>query len=173
MKHALITALTAGAFALALLSGSVHAQAAANEHAAHAHEREHADAGGLTLDGDKPWETDAPLRRGMTQIRVASAMLAPAHGARQLSALQGQQLGVALRGSVATMIAECKLAPEADANLHIILGQILAATSALESDPLSPLGIPAITAALEDYGHYFNHPGWHDGTSDDGHDHAH
>jgi len=172
MKHVLNAALTAGVLSLTLLSGSVQAQAA-DDHAAHAHEHADADAGTLTRDGDKPWETDAPLRRGMTEIRVASAMLAPAYGARQMSAAQGQQLSEALRGSVATMIAQCQLAPAADANLHIILGQILAAASALESDPLSAQGLPAITAALADYGHYFNHPGWLDGESEDGHDHAH
>lgn len=170
MRQALTRALMAGAFTFGLLAGHLQAQVT-DEHAAHAHD--HADAGALTLDGDKRWETDAPLRRGMLEIRVASAMLTPAYGARQLSAAQGQQLGEALRGSVATMIAQCQLAPAADANLHVILGRILAAASALETDPLSDEGIPAVAAALDDYGHFFNHPGWLDGAAEDEHAHTH
>lgn len=170
MKQTVTAVLTAGTFALCLAPGALQAQAV-DAHAAHAHE--HEDAGALTLNGGQPWDTDAPLRRGMMQIRVASAMLVPAYAARQLPAAQAQQLGEAVRESVATMIAQCQLAPDADANLHVILGRILAATSALESDPLSAQGIPAITAALDEYGHYFQHPGWSEAAPQDSHDHAH
>jgi hypothetical protein len=170
MKHTIAAVLSAGVFAASLQPGVVLAQTT-DDHAAHAHE--HGDAGSLSLNGSQRWETDAPLRLGMTQIRVASAMLEPAFAARQLPAAQAQQLVAAVRDSVATMIAQCQLAPEADANLHLILGKILAATSALESEPLSVQGIPALMAALDDYGHYFNHPGWSEAAPEDSHDHAH
>jgi len=157
--------------ALILLADPLQAQSAAADHAAHGHDP--AETGALTLDDGKRWETDEPLRRGMTEIRVASDMLSAAYAARQLSAAQSQQLGEAVRGSVATMIAQCQLVPAADAVLHVILGDILTAVSALEADPLSARGIPGITAALDEYGHYFEHPGWLAGSADDEHAHHH
>ena len=165
--------LIAGVLFLCAGAGKVVAQAA-DDHASHgAQAHDHGAAGALSLNGDKLWETDEALRRGMTEIRVASAMLAPAWAARQLSAAQAQQLAQAIKGSVATMIAQCQLAPAADANLHILLGQILAAASALESEPFSAQGLPAIEAALNEYGHYFQHPGWLESAAEDEHAHAH
>jgi len=169
-----LAGLFAGVLCLSAAAGNVLAQAG-DAHAGHADAQahEHGAAGELARNGEQRWETDEALRRGMTEIRVASAMLTPAWTARQLSAAQSQQLAEAIKGSVATMIAQCQLAPEADANLHLILARMLAAASTLESEPFSPQGLPAIEAALNDYGHFFNHPGWLDGAAEDEHAHAH
>jgi hypothetical protein len=147
------------------------APAAGQEHAAHGHEHAHAADGALSLNGGKPWQTDAPLRRGMLQIRVASAMLTPAFEAAQLSQPQAAQLAEAVRLNVNTMIAECQLPADADANLHLILGRLLAAAEALETAPMAADGLPAIQAALQDYGHYFAHPGWQEVPAEDEHAH--
>lgn len=177
MKVLRFGGLLACVLSLSAAAGNVLAQAV-DDHASHASHagaqaHEHGASAALSLDGDARWETDDALRRGMTEIRVASSMLAPAWAARQLTTAQSQQLADAIKGSVATMIAQCQLAPEADANLHVLLGQLLAAASTLESAPFSPQGLPAIESALEDYGHYFNHPGWLDSAAEDEHAHAH
>jgi hypothetical protein len=60
------------------------------------------------------------------------------------------------------MVANCKLDPEADANLHIILEQILEGAEALQGkEKKNPrAGANRVVAALNDYGKYFDHPGW-------------
>lgn len=127
--------------------------------AAHAHE-EHGGAAVLSLNHGEPWETDEALRHGMTEIRAAVDMVTPAFNAGQLSAQQGQQLSEAIQGSVNTMIEQCELPPDADANLHVILAALLSGASAVNSLPQSKEGVPALKEALETYGHYFHHPGW-------------
>jgi hypothetical protein len=163
--------LTFGVLCLVGQATLAQAPSAADEHAAHGHEHAQAAAGALSLNAGEPWQTDAPLRRGMLQIRVASAMLTPAYEAAQLAQSQSAQLAEAVRGSVNTMMAQCQLPADADANLHIILGRLLAAAAALETAPLAAEGLPAIQAALQDYGHYFAHPGWQEAPAADEHAH--
>ncbi len=170
MKHA-ARALAFGALILLGQTALAQAPSATDAHAAHGHEHAHAADAALSLNAGEPWQTDEPLRRGMLQIRVASAMLAPAFAAAQLSQPQAAQLAEAVRGSVNTMIAQCQLPADADANLHVILGRLLAAATALENSPLAQEGLPAIQAALQDYGHYFAHPGWQEAPVADEHAH--
>lgn len=159
------------AIALALFCWAVQARAQADAHD-HAASNAHDDHGGtaLSLNNGQQWETDAALRHGMLEIRTAVAMLTPAFEAGQLTQTQAHQLSEAVHGSVNTMIEQCKLAPEADANLHTILAQLLKGSAALEAAPLSVDGLPALHRALETYGHYFNHVGWQ---SDEHAEHAH
>lgn len=147
------------AFALSCWTLQANAQPDAHDHAAtHAHD-EHDDAA-LSLNNGEQWETDEALRHGMLEIRAAVAMLTPAFESGQLNQVQAHQLSEAVHGSVNTMIEQCQLTPEADANLHSILAELLKGTAALEAAPLSSEGLPALQGALEAYGHYFNHAGW-------------
>ncbi len=115
MKHAAI-GLAFGTLCLVAQAALAQTPSAADAHAAHGHA--HAADTGLSLNAGEPWQTDEPLRRGMLQIRVASAMLTPAFEAAQLSLPQSTQLAEAVRSSVNTMIAQCQLPPDADANLQ-------------------------------------------------------
>lgn len=155
----------------AMVSGFAGTVLAQTSDPGHAHNHEL--TGELAMDGDQPWQTDEPLRRGMTEIRVAIGMLAPAFDARVLSLPQSQQLSEAVRLSVTNIISQCQLTPEADANLHVILGRILVATDVLDFLPLDAGGIPAIQHALEEYGHYFSHAGWSSKALEDEHVHDH
>jgi hypothetical protein len=164
------------AFALSCWSFQVCAQAHAHDNA-HAHDAAHEQdshaghgAGDLSLNNGEQWQTDAVLRRGMTEIRVAVDMLTPKLAAGQLNQNQADQLSEVVNGSVNTMIEQCKLEPVADANLHIILAQMLTAAAQVKASPLSGEGIPALSKALESYGHYFNHALWQ---GDDHGGHAH
>lgn len=57
------------------------------------------------------------------------------------------------------MIANCELPADADAQLHILLEQILGGIEAMRSD--APLrGAVEVAHALEAYGTYFEHEGW-------------
>ena len=136
-----------------------NAVAATDHHAAgHAHEQ----AVKLELDRGKPWATDVPLRRGMDALRAAFADRLTAIHAGTLAPGDYAALGAKLEGEVATIVAECKLAPKADAVLHEIVAELLAAADILRGKaPGTPAaGAHRAVTALNDYGRYFAHPGW-------------
>jgi hypothetical protein len=134
--------------------------AAEAEHDAHvAHGSGHAAAPTMPAEGQH-WPTDAPLREAMLRIRDGVAVNASAFHDGTLSAAAGQALAAAVEGDVQFMIANCRLAPEPDAALHVLIGRLLGAANTLRTDPLSADGLPQLEAVLNDYGATFDHPGW-------------
>ncbi len=146
----------------AVASGSAFAQAVdAHAHDQHdSHSGHQAQSATLNLNQGERWETDEPLRKGMLEIRDAVNKASAHSGTGKLSAQQAEELTVAIDESVDFIIEQCKLEPEADANLHVILAEILTASGVLKSEPQSMDALPRIHGALENYAHYFNHPDW-------------
>lgn len=109
------------------------------------------------LDQGQPWATDAPLVQGMERIRdaVNGAAARPA-----LDADSAAALARTVREQVDFLIANCRLEPDADATLHVFIGQFLGAAAALERDPASAKGLPQLQETLREYPKYFAHPGW-------------
>jgi hypothetical protein len=156
-KRFLVAALRGSAVALLIAaSAAPGAQPAA---AGHGH-----GAGALTLklDEGKKWETDAPLRQGMLSIRDAMAADHAAIGAGKESAAQYQALAKRLDEQVAYVVGNCKLKPEADANLHLVLADIIAGAEMMKGKNASQRrdGASKVIQALQTYPDYFNHPGW-------------
>jgi hypothetical protein len=137
--------------AAAWLAGLAPAQAQPSH--SHAHARHGAMA--LELDHGRPWATDAPLREGMERI---SAAVARAPGGLTLS--QAQALAASVDEGIAFMVRHCHLEPEADANLHILLGRLSGAAAAVKANPGAADGLPRLREALAIYPRYFAHPGW-------------
>jgi len=136
-----------------------NAVAATDQHAAgHAHEA----PAKLELDHGRRWATDAPLRRGMDALRAAFAGRLAAIHAGTLAPADYAALGATIEGGVATIVAECKLEPKADAVLHVIVAELLAAADVLQGRaPGAPAaGAHRAVIALNDYGRYFDHPQW-------------
>ncbi|MGE0081319.1 MAG: hypothetical protein AB7U81_08480 [Thiohalomonadaceae bacterium] len=134
--------------------------AVAADHAGHSHGPEDHPAG-LTLEpGAGPWATDAALREGMGRIRdaVAQALTSSAEG--RLTRETAGALARSIEDNVAYLVANCTLTPQADAALHVLLGQLQHGAHVLRTDPASPEGIASIHAALRDYPRHFSHPGW-------------
>lgn len=159
--------LAALALALALPVGAqphdhgAHAEpaagAAAQAHDAHA-APEHAATGLAALHRDaldQPWATDAALRRNMARLRAAVAQ-APA----DMDAAAAARVADAVDRAIADLVAQCRLAPEADAVLHILLGEFAAAAQALRADAQAAAGRPRLLAALNAYPQYFDDPGF-------------
>jgi hypothetical protein len=69
-------------------------------------------------------------------------------------------LAQSVRNHVDFLIANCRLAPDADATLHIVIARLLNAAAALQEDPASPAGLPQVQQTLHPYPPYFAHPGW-------------
>lgn len=131
----------------------------AAEHAHHGHDA----PATLTLDHGKKWPTDGPLRQGMSGVRGAVAQVLAAIHAETAKPRQYRELGRTVRKDVAYIVANCRLAPEADAMLHLVIAELLAGADAMEGKAtgVTPrAGAIRVTQALDDYGRHFDHPGW-------------
>lgn len=129
---------------------------------AETHRHDHGGAPGqLTLNAGKKWPTDAPLRTGMENIR--ETMAHSLHGIHE-GKLSGQKYGELARkvnAEVGHIVANCKLAPEADAQLHLVIADIVEGVEAMEGKARKrQSGAVKVVSALEKYGAYFDHPGW-------------
>ena len=117
----------------------------------------------MTLDQGKKWHTDPSLRKGMTEIRTALAAKADPIRLSTLPAAGYVRLSEKVNTSLSLIFKNCKLKPEADAMLHILLARILdgAAKMKEETNPAEQAeGASAVAAALAEYPEFFNHPGW-------------
>jgi hypothetical protein len=152
-RRALLTAALVTAFALG--TGGATLAADPHQHAA-------GEPSKLVLDHGKKWATDEPLRKNMGEIRAALA-------ARQADIHKGtlapedyKALGTLVEARVATIVAECKLEPAADANLHLIVAELIAGADAMQGKSKTTPAAGAVQAirAANRYGTYFDHPGW-------------
>lgn len=132
----------------------------ADEHAHH-----HDASAGMALQrppGGGRWATDAPLRQGMETIHAALEVAIPTFEKGEMTDSAATKLAAVVTGQVQFLVANCQLEPDADAQLHILIGQMLSAAEAMAADAGSAEGVPQLHAAVQLYGDYFEHPGLHD-----------
>lgn len=141
------------------------ADAASPPSADHAHH--HDAAAGVGLDrppGGGKWATDAPLRQGMEAIHTGLAAALPAFEKGAFTSAEAAALAGTVTSQVQFLLANCKLEPDADAQLHIVIGQMMSAVEAMVGDPASAAGVPRLHESVQLYGDYFEHPGLHEHT---------
>jgi hypothetical protein len=127
----------------------------------HAHHATTANAQ-VSADGQR-YATDAPLRKGMADIRVAVDALG--HYERGHMGVDQALAEVAtIERSIGGIIANCKLAPQADAALHGIIGTLGQGIAALKADPRDMAAIGHLREALQDYARLFDDAGATPGT---------
>lgn len=117
----------------------------------------------LQLNAGKKWATDAPLRQGMENIRSAMAGALPAIHTNKLSAAQYRKLAQQINSEVGTIVAHCKLDAQADAQLHLIIADLLRGAKTMQGKSKNTkrqTGALQVLDALEKYAAYFDHPGW-------------
>ncbi len=152
------TLLVAGAFALSSASLAPAALAADPHHHGHGTE-----AAKLQLDHGKKWATDAALRRGMEAIRdTVNDAAPPVHKGTAKPAAYAE-LGKRVEIEVGRIVAECKLPPAADEQLHIVVADLVAGTDAMKaakSGAEGRKGLLQVAGTLATYDKYFDHPGW-------------
>lgn len=151
-----ITATLSAVLLLSLSAGN----ALADNHS-HSH-----DAGGhaqLTLNNGQKWNTDDKLRQGMEHIRDALAAELPAIHAGKITAEHYHALAKKINEQIEFVVKNCKLDQKTDAMLHFVLSDILAGTDAMQGNGGNNArkGAEKIVHALESYGKFFEHPGWH------------
>ena len=149
------TLLVAAGLALGLAAGSLAADA-------HKHDHDAAPAR-LELNNGKKWTTDEPMRQGMHNIRkLMDASLHDIHEGK-LSAAKYGALAKKVNAEVGGIVANCKLEPKADAQLHLVIADIGEGVEAMEGKAKKvkrSAGAIKVLGALEKYGTYFDHPGW-------------
>lgn len=149
----------AAAAVLAALAAAGPAQAAASHD--HSHEGAAPASAALTLDHGRKWQTDAPLRSRMEKIGdEVRAALGPVHDKRYRDA-DFDALAERIGAHVDGIAAECKLPEAVDAQLHIVLADIIAATDVMKGRKggRAP-GVVAMLGVLDRYQAHFEHPGW-------------
>lgn len=117
----------------------------------------------LSLDQGRKWATDTPLRDGMNRIRaLVEPQLAAAHTGK-LSKAQYAALAGQVETEVGGIVANCKLGPDADAVLHVVIGKIGTGTDAMagkKAQPPQAQGLIQVAKAINDYADHFDHPGF-------------
>lgn len=148
---------TAAALALVATSvGPAQAQTAAHRHdAATPHK--------LTLNQGRKWATDEPLRAGMGRIRgLVEPRLGAAH-AGKLTPAQYRELATQIETEVGGIVVNCKLEPEADAMLHLVIADIGAGIDTIagkDAKTRPALGLVKVAQAVNQYGSHFDHTGF-------------
>ena len=136
--------------------------------AQHEHQQQEAHGSGsavaqLQLKDGQKWQTDAPLRLGMANIRAAFDADHPAiHAGKQTDA-QYAALATRIDQQVKSIVANCRLPADADANLHFIVADLLQGVSLMRGEDTARSrhdGAAMIHGALNAYGQYFNDPAW-------------
>lgn len=150
----------AATLSAALLMGIYAGNALAEKHS---HSHDATEPAQLTLDNGQKWATDANLRLAMERIRNALAAELPAIHADKITAGQYQALAQKVNEQIEFMVKNCKLDPKADAMLHLVLADIIAGADDMSetSGNKGRKGAEKIVHALESYGKFFKHPGWH------------
>lgn len=134
---------------IAGLTGAPLAQAQQHGHAAAA-------------TGEAPvqrYAADAVLSEHMQGIRSAVEGLGHYEHGHMGPEMAGQLAGQ-VEAHVRAIIANCKLAPEADAALHAIIVPLLQQAAALKQDPGNLTAIPPMRDALARYARQFDDPGF-------------
>ena len=127
------------------------------------HHHEPGSASELQLKDGQKWPTDAALRQGMVNIRNAVMPDLPAIQRDRLNTQGYDQLAGKVNAQVAYIVQNCHLEKEADAMLHLVLADIMAGADAMagkDKQVSRQAGALEVVQALEDYGKYFDHPGW-------------
>ncbi|MBV2182549.1 MAG: hypothetical protein KUL86_15125 [Castellaniella sp.] len=130
---------------------------------AQTHDHGSAASTALTLDHGQKWATDAPLRQAMGNLAQAVNQSLPAAHAGTLTDAQYDALGTKANQEFAYIVENCKLTPQADAALHVILADMVNGAEViggkLAGQPRAD-GVVRLAQALNRYSEYFDHPGW-------------
>lgn len=155
----------AGLMAAVLIWALVASPAIAQQQHEHEHEHESGAAAvdSIKLDAGRKWVTDASLRAGMADIRAAFDADHPAIHAGQQTDAQYDALAGRIESQVNSIVANCRLPPQADANLHFLIADLSQGVGLMRGqDPARTRheGAALVHGALRAYGEFFDDPAW-------------
>lgn len=117
----------------------------------------------IELNAGKKWETDDALRKGMSTIRASIESSLPRAHAGKLSNAEYDALGKELESQIAYIVKNCNLDPKADAQLHVVVADIVNGVDTMEGKQPNrkrATGVVKVAQALDTYGRHFSHDGW-------------
>ena len=148
---------------LAVLAAPAPAQAQHEHEGGHQHGTSSAAIANLRLDGEKKWATDASLRSGMASIHAAFEADHPAIHAGKETDAQYDALAARIDEQVNSIVANCRLPPAADANLHYVVADLMQGVNLMRGgDPQRTRhdGAALVHGALRAYPKFFDDPDW-------------
>lgn len=111
----------------------------------------------LQLDNGDKWAIDPPLRKAMGEISNAMRTSLEAIHQDRLPAKEYAALASQVNEGVAYMVANCELPPDADAQLHMVIAQLMAGSKKMASgSDVRRDGAVQVLGALDAYAHYFD-----------------
>ena len=118
--------------------------------------------GRLVLNHGQKWGTNKLLRSGMNSIRGLLKAKLPGIQSGTLTPDEHQARGASIVTDVTTIVAHCELPPSADANLHVILAELLTVDEALQGKGKLAPAIAARQAVqiVNRYAEYFADRAW-------------
>lgn len=134
-----------------------------DSHQGHQHATDGSGDTDLKLNQGKKWETDASLRKGVTEISASLRDNLKKIQAGKLSLDAYARMGEKINRSLQSIFKNCKLVPEADVVLHTLLAKMIEGADDMKSEATVGLrrnGADKVLKALSDYPKYFQHPGW-------------
>ena len=158
MKTNLLVSLAT--FSLFLATSFGGPALAAEEH--HNHGDNASSVQKLQLNAGKKWATDAVLRQSMSEINQAMGKALPLIHKDRFSNSDYNALALSISQKVAYVVERCKLEPEADAMLHLVIAELMAGAEMMEGKSASSRhdGAVRVMQALTSYGKYFQHANW-------------
>ncbi len=151
------TLLVLGALCLVITGPSIAADSTAHSH-------EHgAAAATLQLNAGQKWETDGALRQAMGNIHQAMSISLQQVHENRLPKKGYDALAQTVQDEVGSIIATCKLEPKADAQLHLIVAELLEGAEQMTGKTTKvtrQTGAVRVIGALEKYGTYFDDAGF-------------
>lgn len=135
--------------------------ARADDHAHHHHDPSDGPAvTALKLNDGKKWKIDEPLRVSMEAIRNELAKAwEPIHDSTYTAA-QYKALGERIEAQIALIVSNCRLPPDADAQLHYVVADIVNGATMMKTDKKPINGAIRVVGALGAYPKFFEHAGW-------------
>ena len=153
--RALFLPLILGAVSLGFAGSGLAATEASHDHGEAQHE--------LQLNAGQKWATDAPLRKAMGELSETLRQSLPAIHKNTFADAGYSKLSEQVNASVAYMVENCALPPEADAQLHVIIASMLAGAESMAGKTPAEsrrAGAVKLIGALDNYGAYFADPGF-------------
>lgn len=117
----------------------------------------------LTLNAGKKWGTDEALRKAMAAIHASASQTLPAAHSGKATAADYEAFGKEVTAQVGYMVENCKLDPQADAQLHLIVADLMNGVEMAEGkhgEKKRATGVVKVAQAANAYGKHFDHAGW-------------
>lgn len=133
---------------------------AEDEHHHHGNQHQAGKKSKLSLNKGKKWATDKVLRNRMHDIhQLVEQNLERIHKG-EMDDKEFQSMGSSIEDSINDIFKNCKLAPDADAQLHLILAKMITAKDQLKKAKATKKerhsAVEGILGGIKNYHRYFD-----------------